>query len=76
MPPEEVAERAGLPAEAGQDLAVTAIHLPLYRLCYVADVLDVSLDWLLGREPAARSEQAQQQTQQPQRQQARTAPRA
>ncbi|ADP72803.1 hypothetical protein Rvan_3638 [Rhodomicrobium vannielii ATCC 17100] len=72
MPPEEVAERAGLPAEAGQDLAVTAIHLPLYRLCYVADVLDVSLDWLLGREPAARSEQPQQ----PQRQQARTAPRA
>ncbi|MBT3070393.1 hypothetical protein KKP04_05875 [Rhodomicrobium sp. Az07] len=60
MPPEEVAERAGLPAEAGQDLAVTAIHLPLYRLCYVADVLDVSLDWLLGREPAAQSEKQQQ----------------
>ncbi|MFT4079221.1 hypothetical protein [Rhodomicrobium lacus] len=60
MPPEEVAERAGLPAEAGQDLAVSAIHLPLYRLCYVADVLDVSLDWLLGREPAAQNEQRQQ----------------
>ncbi len=49
LSPQEVAERAGLPAEAGRDLAVTAIHLPLYRLCYVADALDVSLDWLLGR---------------------------
>jgi len=52
LSPQQVAERAGLPAEAGRDLAITAIHLPLYRLCYVADALDVSLDWLLGREPA------------------------
>jgi hypothetical protein len=54
--PQQVAERAGLPADAGRDLAVTAIHLPLYRLCYVADALDVSLDWLLGRvsDPPAR----------------------
>ncbi len=49
LSPQEVAERAGLPPEAGRDLADTAIHLPLYRLCYVADALDVSLDWLLGR---------------------------
>jgi len=53
LSPQQVAERAGLPADAGRDLAVTAIHLPLYRLCYVADALDVSLDWLLAREPAA-----------------------
>ncbi len=53
LSPQQVAERAGLPADAGRDLAMTAIHLPLYRLCYVADALDVSLDWLLGREPAA-----------------------
>ncbi|MGO8953399.1 MAG: hypothetical protein ACLPWS_02505 [Rhodomicrobium sp.] len=52
LSPQQVAERAGLPADAGRDLAITAIHLPLYRLCYVADALDVSLDWLLGREPA------------------------
>ncbi len=51
MSPREVAERAGLPADAGRDLHITAIHLPLYRLCYVADALDVSLDWLLGRVP-------------------------
>ncbi|MGO9172084.1 MAG: hypothetical protein ACLP7P_08980 [Rhodomicrobium sp.] len=51
LSPQQVAERAGLPADAGRDLAITAIHLPLYRLCYVADALDVSLDWLLGREP-------------------------
>ncbi len=51
MSPREVAERAGLPSDAGRDLHVTAIHLPLYRLCYVADALDVSLDWLLGRVP-------------------------
>ena len=51
LSPRQVAERAGLPADAGQDLHVTAIHLPLYRLCYVADALDVSLDWLLGRVP-------------------------
>ena len=49
MSPREVAERAGLPGDAGRDLHVTAIHLPLYRLCFVADALDVSLDWLLGR---------------------------
>jgi len=41
LSPQQVAERAGLPADAGRDLAVTAIHLPLYRLCYVADALDV-----------------------------------
>jgi len=51
MSPREVAERAGLPGDAGLDLHVTAIHLPLYRLCFVADALDVSLDWLLGRVP-------------------------
>jgi len=51
MSPREVAQRAGLPEDAGRDLHVTAIHLPLYRLCYVADALDVSLDWLLGRGP-------------------------
>ncbi len=55
LSPQQVAERAGLPADAGRDLAMTAIHLPLYRLCYVADALDVSLDWLLGREPAAQA---------------------
>ncbi len=49
--PWDVAQRAGLPADAGRDLGETAIHLPLYRLCYVADALDVSLDWLLGRMP-------------------------
>lgn len=49
LTPEEVAERAGLPADAGRDLGGTALHLPLYRLCYIADALDVSLDWLLGR---------------------------
>jgi len=43
LSPQQVAERAGLPPDAGRDLAVTAIHLPLYRLCYVADALDVSL---------------------------------
>jgi hypothetical protein len=53
LSPQQVAERAGLPAEAGRDLAMTAIHLPLYRLCYIADALNVSLDWLLAREPAA-----------------------
>jgi transcriptional regulator with XRE-family HTH domain len=53
LSPQQVAERAGLPADAGRDLATTAVHLPLYRLCYVADALDVSLDWLLGREPAS-----------------------
>jgi transcriptional regulator with XRE-family HTH domain len=53
LSPEQVAERAGLPANAGRDLATTAVYLPLYRLCYVADALDVSLDWLLGREPAS-----------------------
>lgn len=51
MSPREVAERSGLPGDAGFDLHETAIHLPLYRLCYVADALDVSLDWLLGRVP-------------------------
>jgi transcriptional regulator with XRE-family HTH domain len=51
LSPEQVAERAGLPANAGRDLATTAVYLPLYRLCYVADALDVSLDWLLGRDP-------------------------
>ncbi len=51
LSPQQVAERAGLPSDAGRDLAITAIHLPLYRLCYVADALDVSLDWLLGRDP-------------------------
>jgi transcriptional regulator with XRE-family HTH domain len=55
--PREVAERAGLPADAGRDLAETAIHLPLYRLCYVADALDVSLDWLLGRGPETARQQ-------------------
>jgi transcriptional regulator with XRE-family HTH domain len=55
LSPEQVAERAGLPAHAGRDLAETAIHLPLYRLCYVADALDVSLDWLLAREPAVQA---------------------
>lgn len=49
MSPREVAERAGLPGDAGRDLHITAIHLPLYRLCSIADALDVSLDWLLGR---------------------------
>jgi len=58
LSPQQVAERAGLPADAGRDLAMTAIYLPLYRLCYVADALDVSLDWLLGREPAAAQAQA------------------
>lgn len=52
LSPQQVAERAGLPADAGRDLAMTAVHLPLYRLCYVADALNVSLDWLLAREPA------------------------
>jgi transcriptional regulator with XRE-family HTH domain len=52
LSPQQVAERAGLPADAGRDLAMTAIHLPLYRLCHVADALNVSLDWLLAREPA------------------------
>lgn len=52
LSPQQVAERAGLPASAGRDLANTAIHLPLYRLCYIADALNVSLDWLLAREPA------------------------
>jgi hypothetical protein len=52
LSPQQVAEQAGLPAAAGNDLAMTAIHLPLYRLCYVADALNVSLDWLLAREPA------------------------
>jgi hypothetical protein len=56
LSPQQVAERAGLPADAGRDLAVTAIHLPLYRLCYVADALDVSLDWLLGREPITQAQ--------------------
>jgi transcriptional regulator with XRE-family HTH domain len=55
LSPQQVAERAGLPADAGRDLAMTAVYLPLYRLCYVADALDVSLDWLLGREPAAQA---------------------
>ncbi len=55
LSPQQVAERAGLPADAGRDLADTAVYLPLYRLCYVADALDVSLDWLLGREPAAQA---------------------
>ena len=50
LSPQQVAEKAGLPSDAGRDLAVTAVHLPLYRLCFVADALDVSLDWLLGRE--------------------------
>ena len=61
MSPREVAVRAGLPGDAGQDLHVTAIHLPLYRLCYVADALNVSLDWLLGRgaETQRHSEAAQ-----------------
>jgi transcriptional regulator with XRE-family HTH domain len=59
LSPHEVAERAGLPADAGRDLADTAIHLPLYRLCYVADALDVSLDWLLGRRPAAQARERQ-----------------
>jgi transcriptional regulator with XRE-family HTH domain len=54
--PAQVAERAGLPADAGRDLAMTAIHLPLYRLCYVADALDVSLDWLLGRDAASQTQ--------------------
>ena len=59
MSPREVALRAGLPGDAGPELHATAIHLPLYRLCYVADALDVSLDWLLGRVPeAARHDEA------------------
>ena len=53
LSPQQVAVQAGLPADAGRDLAATAIHLPLYRLCYVADALNVSLDWLLAREPTA-----------------------
>lgn len=57
LSPQQVAERAGLPADAGRDLADTAIHLPLYRLCYVADALDVSLDWLLGRDTPAQQQQ-------------------
>jgi hypothetical protein len=52
LSPEEVAERVGLPVSAGFDLDNTAIYLPLYRLCSIADVLDVSLDWLLGRQAA------------------------
>jgi hypothetical protein len=55
LSPQQVAERAGLPADAGRDLATTAVHLPLYRLCYVADALDVSLDWLLGRDAASQA---------------------
>jgi hypothetical protein len=58
MSPSQVAERAGLPVSAGCDLDYTALHLPLYRLCTIADVLDVSLDWLLGRQPIVEYGQA------------------
>jgi transcriptional regulator with XRE-family HTH domain len=58
LSPEEVAERVGLPLSAGFDLDNTAIYLPLSRLCNIADVLDVSLDWLLGRQSTRPHEQA------------------
>jgi hypothetical protein len=57
LSPHQVAERVGLPSNAGNDLEVTAIYLPLHRLCGIADVLDVSLDWLLGRGSGSKSDQ-------------------
>jgi hypothetical protein len=51
MKPEAVYRSIGLGARRTLDVETVGVlrALDLYRLCQIADRLDVSLDWLLGR---------------------------
>jgi hypothetical protein len=51
MKPEAVYRSIGLGARRTVDLQSVRVlrALDLYRVCQIADRLDVSLDWLLGR---------------------------
>jgi transcriptional regulator with XRE-family HTH domain len=46
----KICQRIGLGARRSLHLALAGPHaLDVHRLCQIADVLDVSLDWLAGR---------------------------
>jgi len=51
MKPDAVYRSIGLGARRALDLQSVGVlrALDLYRLCQIADRLDVSVDWLLGR---------------------------
>jgi len=50
MTESNVCARIGLGGRSAKSLSVFGPGaLDLYRVCQIADVLDVSLDWLMGR---------------------------
>jgi hypothetical protein len=50
MKPEAVFRSIGLGGRRALDLQFAGLRaLDLYRVCQIADRLDVSVDWLLGR---------------------------